>query len=514
MMKKPNRISMSLFDDELKSLINASAKIFPITQNDIDTNNNPSGYEYGRVDNHIYRWSNGKWEYIVADDKDISWEEIKNKPTSYQPKEHTHSELHSHSNKTLLDTITESMINLWNTVVDKATKIYVDGMLATKSDTTHNHDLDYSKLNHVHDYSPSSHAHDDRYYTESEVDTKLLNKSDSVHNHDGAYYKKSEVDTKLGGKSDNTHTHDYSPTNHNHDLLYATKSTEGLVSNHEERLFNIENGYTEGHTHPNVPLLNSITQGIVGGWNSAVNHIYDLVKHITSDERTLWNTVSDKSDKNHAHNYAEPIHIHDDRYYTESEIDTKLSTKSNTDHTHTDKADKTYVDTELTKKANSTTLSGHTDNSTIHVTQTDKNNWNSKANLSDIPTSLPANGGNADTVGGYAPSAFAPSGYGLGVELSSLALHSATTGKALVTGMYYLSSAATDKPPGITDCALLVMSYSTQWVTQVAIDWRTNKMYSRVCTNGVWSAWRSLGSGITISTTKPTDGSMWYKIIG
>ncbi|MBC8581823.1 phage tail repeat domain-containing protein, partial [Zhenhengia yiwuensis] len=51
-------------------------------------------------------------------------------------------------------------------------------------------------------------------------------------------------------------------------------------------------------------------------------------------------------------------HTHDDRYYTETEINTKLDAKANTSHTHT------------------------------------------KSQITDFPTSLPANGGNADTVGG------------------------------------------------------------------------------------------------------------------
>lgn len=52
---------------------------------------------------------------------------------------------------------------------------------------------------------------------------------------------------------------------------------------------------------------------------------------------------------------AAASHTHDDRYYTESEIDTKLSGKSDTGHTHT------------------------------------------KSEITDFPTSLPANGGNATT---------------------------------------------------------------------------------------------------------------------
>lgn len=51
-------------------------------------------------------------------------------------------------------------------------------------------------------------------------------------------------------------------------------------------------------------------------------------------------------------------HDHDDRYYTESEINTKLNGKANSTHTHT------------------------------------------KSEITDFPTSLPANGGNADTVDG------------------------------------------------------------------------------------------------------------------
>ena len=40
-------------------------------------------------------------------------------------------------------------------------------------------------------YSVVGHTHDDRYYTESEIDTKLSSKSDTSHNHDTTYVKKS-----------------------------------------------------------------------------------------------------------------------------------------------------------------------------------------------------------------------------------------------------------------------------------------------------------------------------------
>lgn len=43
----------------------------------------------------------------------------------------------------------------------------------------------------------------------------------------------------------------------------------------------------------------------------------------------------------------------------------------------------------------------HSGNAEIHVTTADKDTWNGKAEKSDIPTSLPANGGNAASVGAY-----------------------------------------------------------------------------------------------------------------
>ena len=77
------------------------------------------------------------------------------------------TELHSHNNKTVLDGITSAKVTEWNNksnfsgsyddLTDKptiptvdVTKSYVDTQLAKKSDTAHNHDTVYSKLDHSH----------------------------------------------------------------------------------------------------------------------------------------------------------------------------------------------------------------------------------------------------------------------------------------------------------------------------------------------------------------------------
>ena len=86
----------------------------------------------------------------------------------------------------------------------------INAALGGKANTSHNHALnDVTGLTSaLSDKADSNHTHDNRYYTESEMDTKLNGKSNTDHNHDSRYYTETEVDTKLNGKSNTGHTHD------------------------------------------------------------------------------------------------------------------------------------------------------------------------------------------------------------------------------------------------------------------------------------------------------------------
>lgn len=328
-MSTGKRIDFSLFDDSLKNLINASAKIFPVDYTYITSNTNPMTYEYVRCvtdghKNEIYVWDSNVWKLIGADDFDVKWDDVKYKPTSFVPSIHTHDQ-------------------------------YALG--------THNHDNTYQPIG---SYASSTHTHIESdvvgldKYTKSEIDGKLILKADTNHDHNGAYYTKSEVSTMVGGKAD---------LGHNHNSSYAVKSIEAIVASNTTRLDNIEGGYTEGHSHANLTTLNGITDALITAWNSAVSHISDVVRHITSAERTLWNTVSSKADVSTLTSHTDDSTIH------------VTSIEKTNIGTITGKADKSYVDTQLASKTDSSTFTGHTGNTTVHVLQTDKDSWNGKTKI-------------------------------------------------------------------------------------------------------------------------------------
>lgn len=189
-MRKPLRIGFDLFDDDLKTLINASAKIFPMSQDDISSNLNPNGYEFAKVGRQIYMWKDGIWDYIVADDIDIKWGDIQNRPTEYTPATHTH---------------TESDVP----GIDKYTKQEADLLLNAKAEKDHTH----GEIADIGEEITGINA-----YIDSLIE-RIDGKAPLQHNHDGAYYTKSEIESKLLGKASATHKHtkaDINDFTHNH----------------------------------------------------------------------------------------------------------------------------------------------------------------------------------------------------------------------------------------------------------------------------------------------------------
>lgn len=139
--------------------------------------------------------------------------------------------------------------------------------------------LDYAGLQYLwgklkEKFAPKSHSHDDRYYTEAEMDGKLNSK---VNNNEAGA-----------------------------DSLLSKLTTSWTATPTDSTYF--------------------IRQDTGGG------NEFGRVKF-----STLWNYIKGKTDGVYQPkgSYAASGHTHDDRYYTETEINTKLNGKANSSHTHT-----------------------------------------------------------------------------------------------------------------------------------------------------------------------------------
>ena len=267
----------------------------------------------------------------------------------------------------------------------------------------------------------TSHTHDDRYYTESEMDAKLGGKADAEHSHNDLYYAKSEVDDKFSDvenpawDSISDKPTAFTPTDHTHDDRYYTEAEidqklQGLpTAGHKHTKSDITDFPALGtaaaknvgdfaaasHTHNyagsssaggvanSANKLNknagSATQGVYFKDGVPVVMTYTLGKSVPADAKftdtDTWRGVQDNltstaTDQSLSANQGKVLkglldgkaassHTHDDRYYTESEMNTKLNGKANASHTHDDRY---YTESEMNTKLNGKANSSHTHN--------------------------------------------------------------------------------------------------------------------------------------------------------
>ncbi len=299
-------------------------------------------------DNYYYR----KSDLQVSGMAQVAWGNIQGVPSSFTPSAHNHDDLYFTQTQLTngqLDSryYTESEIDekihaasvgvqgAVNTFEDLPTVDLLSGMIYIVRQTsglneegfyswngsswdflvnntgveTHNglsglNDGDFKHLttqqyNELTGFSETSlHTHDNHYYTESEIDVLLNNKSNITHNHDAIYYTKGLLD---GGQLDSR---------------YYTKSNleaSGSASVHWDNITNKPTTFTpSAHNHDDLYFTQ--TQLTNGQLDS---------RYYTKAESDV--ALSGKSDL---------VHLHDDRYYTESEIDTRLQSKAELVHNH------------------------------------------------------------------------------------------------------------------------------------------------------------------------------------
>lgn len=251
----------------------------------------------GNVDNTADKDKSVKYATSAGAASSVDWSGVKNKPGTYPPSAHNHN--------------IENLTNFNARVYDAAGTRAANTVLAAPSDS--NGTAIFRKLvaadlpSHTHNYAGSASA------------GGAANSSLSL------YLNPSTRQTS--GDYDLT-----SPT-------YAYKVTHSIAST-----------IMKTGRPPEDSSVLTFGWDTYAGWGAQLaigsqkgNHLYIRganSKQKTVDNKTVnysewdsnWRTILDSG--NYTSYAATKSHTHDDRYYTESEINTKLSGKSNTNHTH------------------------------------------------------------------------------------------------------------------------------------------------------------------------------------
>ena len=128
----------------------------------------------------------------------------------------------------------------------------------------------------------------------------------------------------------------------NYSNYAATKIHTHTISNITNLQTTLDGKSNTNHTHD----LNSMINTLTNGTSDPVDTDYYIAQYAGGGATTttyhrrphsaLWNYIKSKANSVYQPkgSYAASSHTHDDRYYTESEINTKLASKSDTSHTH------------------------------------------------------------------------------------------------------------------------------------------------------------------------------------
>ena len=295
------------------------------------------------------------------------------------PLNHTHDGYASQSDLELLEDVVDTKANATHAHSEYASSTHTHENYATmvaldtlgvqvngKADANHTH-TEYASTSHTHDeYAANNHVHS--------------NYAEATHTHDDyALATHTHTAFEIGAAtSGHNHDNDYADINHNHDISYAT-----VGHDHDEDYASIDHTHSEYATTTALDELSTVVSN-----KANASHNHDNLYYTETEVNTL---LANKSNSTHNHDTAYDVKgssasaLASANTYTDSKIDalvgegasTTLDTIGEISSAIEDNQD--MIDTlnsAIGNKANASDLSSHTNNSTIHITSTERNNWN------------------------------------------------------------------------------------------------------------------------------------------
>ena len=264
------------------------------------------------------------------------------------------SNVHNHDNLYYTETEVDTIVTDLQAEIDADVKAEADRAKGVEN----------SLQSAINGKAPISHSHGDLYYTEDEIDDKVADlqaeidedvltetnrakgvenaldaaiktKADSGHTHDGRYYTESEINTKVADLQAEIDA----------DVLVETNRAKGVEASLQSA---IDGKASNGHLHDDRYYTETEVDEIVEGIQEDIT---DAVEAEATRAKAAESTLQANIDKK-----ANTGHTHDDRYFTETEINNKLAGYSVTGHNHDDEY---YTETEIDAKV--TTLQSNID---------------------------------------------------------------------------------------------------------------------------------------------------------
>lgn len=158
------------------------------------------------------------------------------------------------------------------------------------------------------------------YVTQTEMNTQLANKANINHSHTS-----DSIDLEKGS-DDDIWMYEYG--------INRQSSVNCYVYDHEKKLENIDDGANKTVVDSSLsssstnPVQNKVIKSALDGKsNYGHEHSSDEIHYAYDQNVSVTTILENKAAKNHTH---------DDRYYTEAEIDEKLNGKADSNHRHND----------------------------------------------------------------------------------------------------------------------------------------------------------------------------------
>lgn len=212
-------------------------------------------------------------------------------------------------------------------------------------------ELSGNKTSYDLSIADAEHDHDGRYYTKPDMDALLLLKADKLNS-----YTRSEINARLADKADlddvPTKTSELTNdsgflTEHQSLSAYRKASAQDVIDSKKANIADLAEVATSGQYSdlegkPTIPIVNNATLtikqgGVTKGTFTANASISKTIELDGGGGGSVsWDDIEDKPAT-----FPPSAHNHDDRYYTEAEVDSLLSEKANADDIPTNTSDLT-----------------------------------------------------------------------------------------------------------------------------------------------------------------------------